>query len=56
MNRPTSKLDWPSCRSSQIVGISATGRRMRVALAVSSMPISNPSLESIPTCRTNDVE
>src|SRR5208282_3663479 len=45
----TRKLDRPSCRSSQIVGISAIGSRSRLALAVSSMPISNPSLLSMPT-------
>jgi len=39
----TLKLDTPVGRSSQIVGISATGRRRRFALAVSSMPISKPS-------------
>jgi hypothetical protein len=50
------KFDIPAWRSSHMVGISATGRRSRFAFAVSSMPISNPSLESIPTCRTNAVE
>ena len=43
-------------RSSQIVGISATGRRSRRALATSSMPISNPASDSMPTSRTNSVE
>src|SRR6202042_3065636 len=35
-----SKLETPACRSSQMVGISATGRPSRRALAMSSMPIS----------------
>jgi hypothetical protein len=52
----TRKFDTPACRSSQMVGISATGRRMRLALAVSSMPISNPSRESMPTALMNSVE
>ena len=50
------KFDIPACRSSQIVGISATGIRIRRALAVSSMPISKPSRESMPTFRTKSVE
>src|SRR5450759_5183426 len=39
-----------------MVGTSATGKRIRRALAVSSSPISNPLLLSIPTSRTNCVE
>ena len=42
-----------AARSSQIVGISATGRRSRRALATSSMPISKPASDSMPTSRTN---
>jgi hypothetical protein len=52
----TRKFDTPAWRSSQIVGISATGSRIRRALAVSSMPSSKPSRESMPTDRTNSVE
>ena len=47
------KLDTPNARSSQMVGISATGRRSRRALAVSSSPISKPARLSMPTSRTN---
>ena len=43
-------------RSSQMVGISATGRRRRRALAVSSRPISKPLRLSMPTSRMNSVE
>jgi len=52
----TLKFDTPVGRSSQIVGISATGSRSRFALAVSSIPISKPSRESMPTSRTKLVE
>ena len=52
----TLKFDTPAWRSSQIVGISATGSRIRRALAVSSMPSSKPSRESMPTARTKSVE
>ena len=55
MNRPRSNRDSPSWRSSQIVGISATGRRSRVAFAVNSRPISKPVLDSMPTSRTKSV-
>ena len=43
-------------RSSQMVGTSATGRRSRRALAVSSRPISKPLRLSMPTSRMNSVE
>src|SRR5512141_3187136 len=36
------KFETPVSRSSQIVGISATGRRRRRALTVSSRPTSKP--------------
>ena len=53
-------LSWnvesPNCRSSQIVGSSATGRRRRRALAVSSSPISKPLRLWMPTSRMNSVE
>ena len=39
-----------------MVGTSATGRRSRRALAVSSRPISNPLRLSMPTSRMNSVE
>ncbi len=42
----------PSVRSSQIVGISATGRRRRRALATSSIASSKPASDSIPTSCT----
>ena len=50
------KFDVPCARSNQMVGISATRNRSRRALATSSMPISNPVSESIPTSRTKSVE
>ena len=56
IHRATLKFDIPAWRSSQMVGISATGSRIRLALAVSSIPISNPSRESIPTWRMKSVE
>ena len=46
--------DDPAVRSSQMVGISATGNRSRRALAVSSRPISKPCLLSMPTSSTNE--
>src|ERR1019366_6917055 len=52
----TWKFEMPSCRSSQIVGISAIGRRRRPALGGSSMPILQTSRLSMPTARTNAVE
>ena len=50
------KLDSPKVRSSQIVGISATGWRKRRALATSSRATSKPESDSIPTRCTNSVE
>ncbi len=46
------RIEW-ECRSSQIVGSSATGAPARRALATSSMPISKPAWELIPTFRMN---
>jgi hypothetical protein len=50
------KFHCPLVRSSQIVGISATGRRSRRALDTNSRPTSKRASEPMPIVLTNSVE